>query len=96
MKHLKKYKLFESIDLESDIKDLIDILIDILEEYNPKISSTGSDIKLQNYLDKSGDYRFFNPIFKSGNRIRGRFKLVFNNIKGWFSKNYGRNESTIG
>lgn len=83
MRRIKSYKLFESNDFKSEIDDIIDIIIDIIEDYNPRIESPHGDIKYQDYLDKNNKYENFKPIFKAGNKIRSRFKLVFHRLENY-------------
>lgn len=83
MKYIKKYQIFESNNFRDEIDNLINILIDVIDEYNPIMKSPLGDMKYQDYLDKNNKYENFKPVFKAGNKIRNKFSLVFHGLQDY-------------
>lgn len=83
MKHLKNYKIFESIEFQNEIDDIINISIDIIDEYEPMMKSPHGNMRYQDYLDKNVKYKNFKPVFKAGNKIRSKFSLFFHRLNDY-------------
>lgn len=83
MNHIKRYKLFESNDFNIEIDNIINISIEVIEEYNTQLKSPHGDMRYQDYLDKNYKYDQFKPVFKAGNKIRSKFKFVFHRLESY-------------
>lgn len=80
MKYLNKYKKFESVGFKDEVEDIIDIMVELLEDYDPWLKSLHGTIKYHHYLNKNHKYKLFKPVYKAGNKIRGNLEIVFNSL----------------
>lgn len=79
----KSQNISESSEFKSEVDDIINIVIDVIEEYNAQLKSPHGDMRYQDYLDKNNRYEEFKPVFKAGNKIRSKFKLVFHRLENY-------------
>lgn len=84
MKYIKNYKLYESVDNEEVISDIIYIMSDIIDSHkNIVFKSPKGDMTYNDYLSKSDKYKKFQPIYKAGNKLKSKFSIIFNKISDY-------------
>ena len=84
MRHLHKYNThINENKSDNDVDDIVEILLDILENNNVTLSSPSGDMKYRDYMDKNNKYDYFKPVFKSGNKIRNKFKITIHTIDNY-------------
>jgi len=89
MKHLKRYNLFESNEYQEDVDKIIDIMLDITDEFSRTyFDSTTGSINFNDYSEKNDKYKSFKPVYKAGNKIRSRFSIRFFSIKSYENLNW--------
>jgi hypothetical protein len=89
MKHLKKYNLFESKEYREEVDSIIDITLDITDEFNTvEFKSPSGIMKLSDYRNKTDKYDNFKPVYKAGNKIRSRFSIQFYRISNYDKLNW--------
>jgi hypothetical protein len=89
MKHLKKYNLFESKEYREEVDDIIDIMLDITDEFDTvEFKSLSGIMKLNDYYNKNDKYDNFKPVYKAGNKIRSRFSIQFYRISNYDKLNW--------
>jgi hypothetical protein len=89
MKHLKKYNLFESKEYREEVDSIIDIMLDITDEFNnTEFKSPSGIMKLIDYHSKNDKYDNFKPVYKAGNKIRSRFSIQFYRINNYDKLNW--------
>ncbi len=89
MKHLKRYNLFESNEYQEDVDKIIDIMLDITDEFSRTyFDSTTGSMNFNDYSEKNDKYKSFKPVYKAGNKIRSRFSIRFFSIKSYENLNW--------
>jgi hypothetical protein len=89
MKHLKRYNLFESNEYHEDVDKIIDIMLDITDEFSRTyFDSTTGSMNFNDYSEKNDKYKSFKPVYKAGNKIRSRFSIRFFSIKSYENLNW--------
>lgn len=100
MKYLKKYnRLFESDEYREDVDNIINIMLDIIDDFSRTyFDSTSGSMNFNDYKEKNDKYKNFKPVYKAGNKIRSRFSIRFFSIKSYDSLSWLITEmsSTIG
>jgi hypothetical protein len=85
MRYLKRYNnLFESDEYLEDVDNIVEILLDITDEFNNvEFKSPSGVMRLSDYHNKNDKYDSFKPVYKAGNKIRSRFSINFYSIKSY-------------
>jgi hypothetical protein len=89
MKYLNKYNKFslnESSFEEDNRNELLPQLVDIMSEFvddGHKVTLyspvTERRLSINKYIEGSEDATEFNPVYKAGNKIKSKFKLIISN-----------------
>lgn len=90
MRYLKKYNiLFESDEYQDEVESIIDIMLDITDEFNTvEFKSPSAIMKLSDFHSKNDKYDSFKPVYKAGNKIRSRFSINFYRISNYDKLNW--------
>jgi hypothetical protein len=84
MKYIKAYKLYESVNNEEVITDIVHIMSDIIDEHkNLVFKSPRGNMSYNDYLSKNDNYINFKPISKAGNKLKSKFTISFNKIENY-------------
>jgi hypothetical protein len=90
MRYLKRYNnLFESDEYLEDVDNIVEILLDITDEFNNvEFKSPSGVMRLSDYHNKNDKYDSFKPVYKAGNKIRSRFSINFYRISNYDKLNW--------
>jgi len=80
MKYINKYNVNEAHKNESQVEDIIETVVDVIEEHNVTFKSIMGDMKYQDYLSKNSTYESFLPQVSTGKYLRSQFQLVFHSV----------------
>lgn len=85
MKHLKRFNLITESHTHGECVDLIiDAMQDFLDDDRKILfKSPIDDMRYQDYIDKNSNYLGFKPIVNTGSLLRGKFIIVFQDIKDY-------------
>lgn len=93
MKHLSKYKIFESKEYKGEVDHIVEILLDISDEFNTfEFKSPFGYMKLSDYQNKNHKYDSFKPVYRAGNKKRSMFSINFYRIQNYDKLNWLVNE----